>query len=309
MLILVIVVALLLGSYFAAEHFNTEMKERSGASQEYGRDVESFNTSTSTSVEGGASQKYDWTVPPPPIQAPPPKYDWTVPPPPPTQAPPPPPGQPVQPTVTCPSCQPATVINSTEICRNCDITMNKDIDKYVLKSSVPPCPNLSKYVLKSDLPACPTQQPCPKCPLCPACPTMPNIDPAEIQRNKEIVEDIRRHPQYATLMSQCQGQSVTAPQPMPPVPAAPLDRKSLFDRLTSRDPPPNQPIQQAVQEVDRRIAERQQTQEQDRRIRSVLTDIAKPMPGQVMSENELANTMSGAPIAYPTWITLNNSRG
>lgn len=40
-------------------------------------------------------------------------------------------------------------------CRNCNILNNKDIDKYVLKSSVPPCPDMSKYVLKSEIPACP----------------------------------------------------------------------------------------------------------------------------------------------------------
>ena len=86
--------------------------------------------------------------------------------------------------------------NNFEICKNCDITHNKDIDKYVLKSSVPPCPDMSEfitknmmnanpdlsdyilksevkpcekidissYILKSEIPACPT------CPICPECP-------------------------------------------------------------------------------------------------------------------------------------------
>lgn len=37
------------------------------------------------------------------------------------------------------------------LCHSCDITLNKDIDKYVLKSSIPPCPDMSKYALKSEL--------------------------------------------------------------------------------------------------------------------------------------------------------------
>lgn len=88
-------------------------------------------------------------------------------------------------------------------CYDCDITTNKDIDKYVLKSSVPACPDmskyakksgmppnidLSKYILKSkvpkcdcpnmkdyikktDIPPCPDTPLCPKCPICPVCPT------------------------------------------------------------------------------------------------------------------------------------------
>lgn len=43
------------------------------------------------------------------------------------------------------------VIDDRHQCRNCDITKNKDIDKYVLKSSVPPCPDLSNYATKSML--------------------------------------------------------------------------------------------------------------------------------------------------------------
>ena len=89
-------------------------------------------------------------------------------------------------------------------CYDCDITTNKDIDKYVLKSSVPPCPDMSeyakkseippnidlnKYILKSqippcdcpdlkdyikktEVPSCPETPLCPKCPICPVCPEM-----------------------------------------------------------------------------------------------------------------------------------------
>jgi hypothetical protein len=57
-----------------------------------------------------------------------------------------------------------------EMCKTCDITLNKDINKYVLKNSVPPCPDMSnfitknmmdytkpdmnKYILKSEIPEC-----------------------------------------------------------------------------------------------------------------------------------------------------------
>ena len=88
-------------------------------------------------------------------------------------------------------------------CKNADITKNKDIDLYVLKSSVPPCPDLKRYikkseippnidikdyVLKSSIPSCPdmknyikkTEIPaCTKrkskskeCPICPTCEDM-----------------------------------------------------------------------------------------------------------------------------------------
>ena len=94
-----------------------------------------------------------------------------------------------------------------ETCQNCDITMNKDIDKYILKSSVPACPDMSEYakknmiqscpdisnyILKSDIPACekvdlshyvlkseipasPDCPICPECPICPVCPPQPDM--------------------------------------------------------------------------------------------------------------------------------------
>ena len=88
-------------------------------------------------------------------------------------------------------------------CFNCDITKNKDINKYVLKSSVPACPDtskyatknmiqscpdLNKYILKSNIPSCPKVDlskyilkseitSCPKCPICPVCPICPTCPP------------------------------------------------------------------------------------------------------------------------------------
>lgn len=47
------------------------------------------------------------------------------------------------------------VIDERHGCRYCDITKNKDIDKYVLKSSIPPCPDMSQYAKKSMVQTCP----------------------------------------------------------------------------------------------------------------------------------------------------------
>jgi hypothetical protein len=83
-----------------------------------------------------------------------------------------------------------------------DITKHKDIDKYVLKSSIPPFPdlrnyvkksnlspppNLNNYIKKSDIPPCPK---CPTptiCPTCPKCPTTSNTYPStsSVQKNTD----------------------------------------------------------------------------------------------------------------------------
>ncbi len=47
-----------------------------------------------------------------------------------------------------------TFYTKSEFCKKCNILDNPDIDKYVLKSSVPPCPNLSDYIKKSEIPSC-----------------------------------------------------------------------------------------------------------------------------------------------------------
>ena len=49
-------------------------------------------------------------------------------------------------------------------CDTCEITDHKDISKYVLKSSVPPCADMSQYAKKSELKP---QKTCPVCPICP----------------------------------------------------------------------------------------------------------------------------------------------
>jgi hypothetical protein len=119
--------------------------------------------------------------------------------------------------------------NINEVCRKCDITLNHDIDKYVLKSSVPACPdtsefvtknminahpdlseyilkseikpcpnvNLSEYILKSSVPPCPDCPTCPECPICPVCPTCPPE-----KQCKNIYEySISEHPDYDKYIS------------------------------------------------------------------------------------------------------------
>lgn len=121
-----------------------------------------------------------------------------------------------------------------DICRNCDITLNKDIDKYVLKSSVPdcpecpdlsnyvtknqmlpdwfnpddwirktdippcpPCPDLSDYVLKSEIPVLVGKKKlkCPVCPICPTCPKCPVAGTKVVER--VIYKNKYNNPMYS----------------------------------------------------------------------------------------------------------------
>lgn len=110
-----------------------------------------------------------------------------------------------------PICVEEDKCDKPEICRKCDITLNRDINKYVLKSSVPPCPDMSNYIekrnlppypdmskyilkskippcrkpnmddyiLKSKIPPCAPCRPCPpsqECPECGDCPAVPDMD-------------------------------------------------------------------------------------------------------------------------------------
>jgi len=126
----------------------------------------------------------------------------------------------------CPqTCTPPPEVKK-EVCANCDIITNKDIDKYILKSSVPACPDMSefitknmmnanpdlsdyikkseikpcdkvdisKYILKSEIPACPTCPVCPECPICPICPPE--------KKCKQISEyKITEHPDMSKYIS------------------------------------------------------------------------------------------------------------
>ncbi len=124
-------------------------------------------------------------------------------------------------------CEDKKEKSEREICYECDITANKDIDKYVLKSSIPPCPDmanyvtknqmlpefnpnewvkkneiapcpkvdLSQYVLKSEIPACPPQVTCPECPICPVCPEIPKcktINEFQITEHPDMKDYIKK---------------------------------------------------------------------------------------------------------------------
>lgn len=72
----------------------------------------------------------------------------------------------------CPHCQTKihvknvfNIIKEGE-CNSCEITNHPEIDKYVLKSSVPPCPDMSKYMKKTEAKPGPKMA-CPACPICP----------------------------------------------------------------------------------------------------------------------------------------------
>lgn len=86
-----------------------------------------------------------------------------------------------------------SLAESSGDCSKCNAHRCKNIDKYVLKSSVPPCPDLSNYILKSEIPSSPDmnnyirKNEIPSCPTCPnmndyipknkipACPTCPDM--------------------------------------------------------------------------------------------------------------------------------------
>ncbi len=109
-----------------------------------------------------------------------------------------------------PKCfQDDSFYSKSEFCKKCNILDYPDIDKYVLKSSVPPCPNLSDYIKKSEIPPCKNdnidlndyvkKSEIPVCkndnidlndyvkkndiPKCPTCPTLPDMKQPNITNN------------------------------------------------------------------------------------------------------------------------------
>jgi len=68
------------------------------------------------------------------------------------------------------------VAESSGDCSKCNATQCKNIDKYVLKSSVPPCPDLSNYILKSEIPPFPDMNNYIRKNEIPSCPTCPNMN-------------------------------------------------------------------------------------------------------------------------------------
>jgi len=67
------------------------------------------------------------------------------------------------------------VAESSGDCSKCNASRCKNIDKYVLKSSVPPCPDLNDYILKSEIPPFPNMNNYISKNDIPVCPTCPNI--------------------------------------------------------------------------------------------------------------------------------------
>lgn len=96
-------------------------------------------------------------------------------------------------------CQPPP---PPEMCYNCDITTNKDIDKYVLKRSVPPCPNMNNYIHKNKIPTCPNMDEYIHKNKIPLCPNMNNYilksnipeppDMSEYMKKDEVLKNYIR---------------------------------------------------------------------------------------------------------------------
>ena len=108
--------------------------------------------------------------------------------------------KPCEKSYTCPPCPQSNCPPCPKLecppCKPCAPTCPSkcpDLSKYVLKSSIPPCPQLpdmSNYILKSEIPPCPrlpdmskyvlkSSVPppiqCPACPPCPSCPPPPEV--------------------------------------------------------------------------------------------------------------------------------------
>jgi len=110
--------------------------------------IENFKVATEGQVEAGSSGAYSWGYTP--IEPPGRKekkhwsWHWWH--------------KKKKPKHKCPRCGHNFVINIFDIeagdCGGCDITRHPDIDKYVLKSSVPPCPDMSQFAKKKDMCPC-----------------------------------------------------------------------------------------------------------------------------------------------------------
>ena len=90
-----------------------------------------------------------------------------------------------------------------KMCKTCDITVNNDLDKYVLKNSIKPCNkvDMSKYILKKDIKPCKIinkESKCPKCKKCPNCPTCPKCPscPKPIKCKQIFDFEIKEHPEF-----------------------------------------------------------------------------------------------------------------
>ena len=187
-ILLIFTIIIILGLYIS-EYSPVNLSNKEKVIHEY------FNplVSTSTDQTEGASELYNWDVPSDTTASTTPSHKCN------NTCQTPCPNKntaPVQQTCT------QAPVHATQVCSTCDITSNKDIDKYVLKSSVPACPDMSEYItknmmnanpdlkdyilkteikpcekmdiseyiLKNEIPACPICPVCPECPICPVCP-------------------------------------------------------------------------------------------------------------------------------------------
>ena len=214
--------------------------------------IESFSPdlSSGSDVQSGASQLYNWGLPNKKYDVPKEEYKC--------------PNHNKHDTKTkCDICSKAPNINNYEIifdnksspmpidyrevCKKCDITINNDIDKYVLKASIPPSPklddyvtknmipadrNLNDYILKSEIKPCPRIDmneyikkseitpcipppkcpDCPTCPSCPECPICPKCPPKQECTTKVFNYKISEHPDYEKYtpiekVEQCQNKN------------------------------------------------------------------------------------------------------
>lgn len=209
--------------------------------------------STSVNQTKGASQLYKWGYPEDPINTTKKEKCDPIDPVPPFVPIPPPPPIPDD----CREEKECIPDRKPERCYRCDITTNKDIDKYVLKSSVPPCPDvsryatknmiqscpdISKYILKSEIPACrkidhskyilkSNVPACPKCPICPVCPVCPvcpkpqkqiTINQYKISEHKDFKDYVHKDQicKYIKDNQLCK-KPPSPPPPKPPTPPPP----------------------------------------------------------------------------------------
>lgn len=243
---------IIIGLYMS-EETPLKISEKSKILNSFGIEEGFSNKSSSREVEEGANPRYKWGLPGrkynvyseesdsdddvPEFK---PKKHWYIPP----------------DNDNLPNCVEQPKYDK-ETCKNCDITMNKDIDKYILKSSVPACPDmseyakknmiqtcpditnyilksdipacekvdLSKYVLKSEIPASPDCPICPECPVCPVCPAQPDMSKyilkSDIPNSQEVKDLINS--KYVEK-DKCSTAPVPAPTPTPaPAPAKPSE--------------------------------------------------------------------------------------
>jgi hypothetical protein len=198
-----------------------------------------------------------------------------------------------------PQCKEEPKKSNNESCSTCDITKNKDIDKYVLKSSVPPCPDMSefitknmmnanpdlsdyilksevkpcekvdysKYILKSQIPPCPTCPICPECPICPVCPPQ--------QKCKEIYEyNIIDHPELLNYIS----------------------KKELADKYIAKDQILNSPIVQDY--LNKNCKKDDKPAQQSAQISKPLPQVNNPSPQPKQNNSNDSSLLGNDVMGY-----------